>query len=106
MKLSTVFRNSTKHTKSCRKKGTKCRFNFPRPPSKRTFISRPAKKVTKVSNNTTEQSQSVTEVQKQAMQKNDAKDVLEKIWNAFGDGEQNFETVDELFTKIDKTQVI
>ena len=100
--VNSVQKHSTKHTKSCRKKGTTCRFNFPRPPSKRTFISRPAEKVTK--DNTTEQSQSVTEVQKRAMKKEDAKDVLQKIWNAFADGEQNFETMDELFTKIDITQ--
>ena len=31
-----------KHTKkSCLKRGDSCRFNFPRPPSQRTMISRP-----------------------------------------------------------------
>ena len=34
-----VQQNSKKHSKSCRKKGTECRFNFPRPPSERTFIT-------------------------------------------------------------------
>ena len=40
------------------------------------------------------------------MTKENVKLLLEKIWNAFSDGEQNFEREDELFTKVEKTQVI
>ena len=29
------------HTKSCRKHGTKCRFNFPRPTSNKTILAKP-----------------------------------------------------------------
>lgn len=36
-----VQQHSKNHSKSCKKKGTVCRFNFPRPPSDRTFISKP-----------------------------------------------------------------
>ncbi|KAK3100565.1 hypothetical protein FSP39_021862 [Pinctada imbricata] len=36
--VQTVQQHSKKHSKSCRKKGTTCRFNFPRPPSSKTFI--------------------------------------------------------------------
>ncbi|XP_061175632.1 uncharacterized protein LOC133184560 [Saccostrea echinata] len=36
-----VQQHSKNHSKSCKKKGTVCRFNFPRPPSERTFISKP-----------------------------------------------------------------
>ena len=32
--------HSRRHSKSCKKKGTECRFNFPRPPSDRTFVIR------------------------------------------------------------------
>ncbi|CAG2199123.1 unnamed protein product [Mytilus edulis] len=39
--VKTVQQHSKNHSKSCRKKGTECRFNFPRPPSEKTFISRP-----------------------------------------------------------------
>ncbi|XP_038063129.1 uncharacterized protein LOC119733831 [Patiria miniata] len=39
--VSHVQLHSRKHSKSCKKKGTECRFNFPRPPSVRTFISKP-----------------------------------------------------------------
>lgn len=39
-----VQQHSKKHSKSCRKKGTECRFNFPRPPSVSTFINSPNEK--------------------------------------------------------------
>ncbi|XP_073694460.1 uncharacterized protein [Garra rufa] len=35
-----VQKHSVRHSKTCRKKKTVCRFNFPRPPSNRTFITR------------------------------------------------------------------
>ncbi len=35
-----VQKHSVRHSKTCRKKRTVCRFNFPRPPSSRTFITR------------------------------------------------------------------
>ncbi|XP_056598318.1 uncharacterized protein LOC130416992 [Triplophysa dalaica] len=38
--VSSVQQHSKRHSKTCRKKGTVCRFNFPRPPSKNTFITR------------------------------------------------------------------
>ena len=36
--VNSVQTHSKRHSKSCQKKGTKCRYNFPRPPSERTFI--------------------------------------------------------------------
>ncbi|CAG2187940.1 unnamed protein product [Mytilus edulis] len=36
-----VQQHSKHHSKSCKKKGTNCRFNFPRPHSVHSFISRP-----------------------------------------------------------------
>ena len=39
--VSSVQQHSKNHSKSCKKKGTMCRFNFPRPPSEKTFISSP-----------------------------------------------------------------
>lgn len=38
--VTSVQQHSKRHSKTCRKKNTVCRFNFPRPPSNRTFISR------------------------------------------------------------------
>ena len=40
--VSSVQQHSKNHSKSCKKKGTVCRFNFPRPPSTRTFITEPS----------------------------------------------------------------
>ena len=37
---SNVQMHSRRHSKSCRKKKTECRFNFPRPQSERTFVTR------------------------------------------------------------------
>ena len=39
--VSSVQQHSKNHSKSCKKKGTLCRFNFPRPPSEKTFIASP-----------------------------------------------------------------
>ena len=33
--------NQHKHSKTCRKHGTKCRFNYPKPPSPHTIITQP-----------------------------------------------------------------
>jgi hypothetical protein len=40
-KVSNLQRHSKKHSKACKKGRKECRFNFPRPPSTRTFICRP-----------------------------------------------------------------
>lgn len=47
-----VQQHSKNHSKSCKKKGTVCRFNFPRPPSEKTFISKPQEDVEKDIKNT------------------------------------------------------
>ena len=41
--------NQHHHTKTCRKHGTTCRFNYPKPPSPETLISSPYKKDKKLS---------------------------------------------------------
>ncbi|XP_063049297.1 uncharacterized protein LOC134443443 [Engraulis encrasicolus] len=38
--VNSVQKHSTRHSKTCRKKNTVCRFHFPRPPSQKTFITR------------------------------------------------------------------
>ena len=38
--ISNVQMHTRRHSKSCKKKGTECRFNFPKPPSDRTFVIR------------------------------------------------------------------
>ena len=34
--------HSKNHSRSCKKGSTTCRFNFPRPPTARTFIAQPS----------------------------------------------------------------
>ena len=43
-KVSRFQTHSRNHTKSCKKGNRPCRFNYPRPVAKRTFISRPISK--------------------------------------------------------------
>ena len=43
--VTSVQTHSTNHTKSCRKGGKVCRYNFPRPPSNRTFICEPVERI-------------------------------------------------------------
>lgn len=38
--VTSVLQHSKRHSKTCKKKNTLCCFNFPRPPSARTFICR------------------------------------------------------------------
>jgi hypothetical protein len=64
-KVTSLQTHSKRHTKSCKKGGKACRFNFPRPPSTRTFISRPIPSPEGVS---------------PAVWKNDAKLKLVKVW--------------------------
>lgn len=77
--VSSVQQHSKTHSKSCRKKGTTCRFNFPRPPSECTFIFR---------------TQSLTDPSKQLSPQEmiaNAKGVLQRLWDTLQNG--NFENI-------------
>ena len=43
--VTSVQTHSKNHTKSCRKGGKVCRYNFPKPPSNRTFICEPVDRI-------------------------------------------------------------
>lgn len=75
-----VQQHSKKHLISGRKKGTGCRFNFPRPPSSCTFIS-------------SQQEEENDGVNDLKQEHSNAKDVLLKIWN----------NVQEIANKSDRT---
>ncbi|XP_062614683.1 uncharacterized protein LOC134276442 [Saccostrea cucullata] len=66
-----VQQHSKKHSQSCRKKGTECRFNFPRPPSEKTFITKPR------DNQMETEDDSVENV---SLHRNDAKEIMQKVW--------------------------
>ncbi|XP_070540155.1 uncharacterized protein [Ptychodera flava] len=126
--VNSVQKHSTRHSKSCRKHGTDCRFNFPRPPSEKTFIARPDtdaqlpevirkavndldKALSGINSNSTESSVEYYEVDEvesdqapKVLSKGEAKKILSKIWTALSDSEKTFSTVESLFTSIGVTQ--
>ncbi|XP_071131126.1 reticulocyte-binding protein homolog 2a-like [Mytilus edulis] len=82
-----VHQHSKKHSKSCKKKGTVCRFNFPRPPSTRTFISEPS------------------DPDKDLEDDEDlAKGILSDLWEVIKKHEGENLDVSEIFKKIGLTQ--
>ncbi|CAG2237476.1 unnamed protein product [Mytilus edulis] len=82
-----VHQHSKKHSKSCKKKGTVCRFNFPRPPSSRTFISEPS--------DPDKDSEDDEEL---------AKEILSDLWEVIKNHEDENLDVSEIFKKIGLTQ--
>ncbi|CAG2244663.1 unnamed protein product [Mytilus edulis] len=82
-----VHQHSKKHSKSCKKKGTVCRFNFPRPPSSRTFISEPS--------DPDKDSEDDEEL---------AKEILSDLWEVIKKHEDENLDVSEIFKKIGLTQ--
>ena len=91
--VGSVQQHSKRHSKSCKKKGTKCRFNFPRPPSMRTFVANPVPV-----DFDDEDDKSVNTPE------HDAKELLKSVWTAVNDERNQQMTTDELFTKIGITQ--
>ncbi|XP_046381067.2 uncharacterized protein LOC124152241 [Haliotis rufescens] len=102
--VNSVQKHSTRHSKTCKKNGTTCRFNFPRPPSSETFISRPGGQDINGKNkdepNTLEQTCESVKL----MTNIDAKAILKLIWQALTNDEQTFESVDALFTAVGISQ--
>lgn len=89
--VSSVQRHSKRHSKSCRKKKTECRFNFPKPPSERTFVARP------IDDDDQEDGAAMSE------RKKSAKEVMKKIRSVLS-GESVFDGVDSLFHEMAITQ--
>lgn len=89
--VSNVQMHSKNHSKSCKKSGKKCRFNFPQIPSTKTFISRSLGCHTEHDNRT---SQTVTS--------KEAEEVLQKIWNEIFISTSEV-TVEQVFQKLHGT---
>ncbi|XP_071153640.1 uncharacterized protein [Mytilus edulis] len=90
--VSSVQQHSKKHSKSCAKKGTECRFNFPRPPSTNTFISRSS-------------TQSGPSVQKPSKERiSFAKDILLRLWKTVNNTNIENITTENLFIAAGITQ--
>ncbi|XP_062609123.1 uncharacterized protein LOC134270887 [Saccostrea cucullata] len=89
-----VQQHSKKHSQSCRKKGTDCRFNFPRPPSKKTFLAKPR--------NFEEDTENESNGNL-VLKRNDAKAILQKVWENIQDPTQNLSST-EIFYKLGISQ--
>ncbi|XP_062569279.1 uncharacterized protein LOC134231343 [Saccostrea cucullata] len=87
-----VQQHSKNHSKSCRKKGTECRFNFPRPPSVSTFINSPLEE---------EEETEATDLQKQ---QSIAKEILLQVWNEVQDEANKSKTTEDIFSYLGLTQ--
>ncbi|XP_061168811.1 uncharacterized protein LOC133178060 [Saccostrea echinata] len=90
-----VQQHSKNHSKSCKKKGSDCRFNFPRPPSQRTFIT--------ISTEEENIDKSETEAREEKVNKAYAKEILLSVWDKLqNDGEGR--TTKEIFDDLSLTQ--
>ncbi|CAG2194871.1 unnamed protein product [Mytilus edulis] len=90
--VSSVQQHSKNHSKSCLKKGTSCRFNFPRPPSEKTFISR-------------RQSLTDPSIKKSPQQLKDyAQSVLHNLWTVLNNEHLDNITTENLFAAAGITQ--
>ncbi|XP_072015048.1 uncharacterized protein [Amphiura filiformis] len=84
--VTSVQTHSKNHTKSCRKTGKICRFNFPKPPTERTLICRP---------NLPDESQSSVET---------TKEKLKEVWNVLSDPETEFNSTTQLLNAANISQ--
>ncbi|XP_062580569.1 uncharacterized protein LOC134242498 [Saccostrea cucullata] len=86
-----VQQHSKNHSKSCKKKGTNCRFNFPRPPSQRTFIT--------ISSEEENIDKSESEAREKKVNKAYAEEILLSVWDKIqndGEGKTSKEIFDDL----------
>ncbi|XP_006815908.1 uncharacterized protein LOC102803256, partial [Saccoglossus kowalevskii] len=112
--VNKVQKHSTRHSKSCKKKGTNCRFNFPRPPCTRSFICRSdngtdelqLKNVLEGDSDVTDDEDSDMGIHKLSMTKESAKKILGNVWKALSDNQKEYKSVDSLFLDIGITQEI
>ncbi|XP_062588390.1 uncharacterized protein LOC134250047 [Saccostrea cucullata] len=88
-----VQQHSKKHSKSCKKKGTECRFNFPRPPSQKTFIT------------SANEEENAEEWEKETnVNKAFAKEILLSVWDKIQNDGERIQTTQELFDDLSLTQ--
>ena len=81
--VTSVQTHSKNHTKSCRKGGKVCRYNFPKPPSNRTFICEPVDRIQ--GNEDDPNYQAALDSRKE--EENEAKQTLKAIWTLLADSD-------------------
>ncbi|XP_058472555.1 uncharacterized protein LOC131445864 [Solea solea] len=110
--VSSVQVHSKRHSKTCKKKNTVCRFNFPRPASAQTFISRVKvdEEIEKCNCEKTDSTETVClkckerDFEERKARKVRAHEILAKIKEALSDENQSFDTVEQLFETLNVTQ--
>jgi hypothetical protein len=98
--VTSVQTHSKNHTKSCRKTGKKCRFNFPKPPCNRTFICHPLDPVEQNDDNASYQKA----LEERLDQEKKAKETLGEIWKLLEDPTQDFSDFDQVLRAAGTTQ--
>ncbi len=107
--VTSVQQHSKRHSKTCKKKKTVCRFNFPRPASARTFICRDSNEVSKKKckckvDKTDKSTQCTCKNQGQKvsdkMDKKRASDILTAIKKALSDENNSYDSVEHLFASL------
>ncbi|XP_071476043.1 uncharacterized protein [Diadema antillarum] len=84
--VKNVQLHSKKHSKSCKKKGTACRFNFPRPASVKTFVVNP-----KVNPEVTDEAQDILSTVKNSSCMEGKYDNARQLFEALGMSQKEFE---------------
>ena len=105
--VSSVQKHSKRHSKTCKKNGTVCRFNFPKPPSARTFISRPPiKEEDKTCTCQEDGALTLSECACQLRRRNKLEQkqmavrTMTKIKEALSDDNLSFDSVEQLFNSL------
>ncbi len=105
--VTSVQVHTKNHTKSCRKTGKNCRFNFPRPPSNRTFICRPVKSN---DHNKDEDNDIDTDCPSDddanaiLLTRKNAEELLKKVWELLLDANKKFATFKDVLKAASTTQ--
>nr|XP_034317093.1 uncharacterized protein LOC117686351 [Crassostrea gigas] len=97
-----VQQHSKKHSKSCKKNGKECRFNFPRPPSQRTFITE------KHDDDDEDETAEIQDVHQRNstsnLTKSQAKEILLSVWNKIQTDCDGYETTEDIFEDLSLNQ--
>ena len=98
--VTSVQTHSKNHTKSCRKGGKVCRYNFPKPPSNRTFICEPVDHIQ--GNEDDPNFQAALNSRKD--EENQAKQTLKTIWELIADSDADETEWNEILQRAGITQ--
>ncbi|XP_065942484.1 uncharacterized protein [Magallana gigas] len=105
--VKSVQTHSKSHSKSCKKGSKECRFNFPRPPSERTFVCHPQQENIKtVDLNMSEEDYDkiIRHNVEETNRKERSKELLSRIWNYIKENDSKEMVAEELFHTLGITQ--